>query len=183
MFFIKSIYCRIFQKAFRIALPFLPYREPKIINSCEKVGSILKKENIKSVLIVTDKGIAGNGLIESAKESVKKSGIFCAVYDETQANPTVINVEAALEVYYAHNCNGIIAIGGGCINDVVVHLATSEMGFGGVGESGMGSYHGSDGFSAFSHYKSVMIKKHGLICLCVISRINISFMKSFCICF
>ncbi len=52
-----------------------------------------------------------------------------------------------------------ISYGGGCINDVVVHLATSEMGFGGVGESGMGSYHGKDGFDAFSHYKSVMDKK------------------------
>ena len=52
-----------------------------------------------------------------------------------------------------------LSYGGGCINDVVVHLATSEMGFGGVGESGMGSYHGKDGFAAFSHYKSVMNKK------------------------
>ena len=52
-----------------------------------------------------------------------------------------------------------LSYGGGCINDVVVHLATSEMGFGGVGESGMGSYHGRDGFDAFSHYKSVMDKK------------------------
>ena len=52
-----------------------------------------------------------------------------------------------------------LSYGGGCINDVVVHLATSEMGFGGVGESGMGSYHGKAGFEAFSHYKSVMDKK------------------------
>ena len=52
-----------------------------------------------------------------------------------------------------------LSYGGGCINDVVVHLATSEMGFGGVGESGMGTYHGKDGFDAFSHYKSVMDKK------------------------
>lgn len=52
-----------------------------------------------------------------------------------------------------------LSYGGGCINDVVVHLATSEMGFGGVGESGMGSYHGKDGFFAFSHTKSVMDKK------------------------
>ena len=52
-----------------------------------------------------------------------------------------------------------LSYGGGCINDVVVHLATSEMGFGGVGESGMGSYHGKDGFEAFSHHKSVMDKK------------------------
>ena len=52
-----------------------------------------------------------------------------------------------------------VQYGGGCINDTVVHLATSEMAFGGVGESGMGGYHGKDGFDAFSHYKSVMDKK------------------------
>ncbi len=52
-----------------------------------------------------------------------------------------------------------ISYGGGCINDVVIHLATSAMGFGGVGESGMGSYHGRAGFDAFSHYKSIVEKK------------------------
>lgn len=49
--------------------------------------------------------------------------------------------------------------GGGCINDTIIHLATSEMGFGGVGESGMGSYHGKTGFDAFSHTKSIVDKK------------------------
>lgn len=48
--------------------------------------------------------------------------------------------------------------GGGCINDCVIHLATSEMGFGGVGESGMGAYHGKRGFDAFSHLKSIVDK-------------------------
>ena len=52
-----------------------------------------------------------------------------------------------------------LSYGGGCINDVVIHLATSEMGFGGVGESGMGSYHGKTGFDTFSHYKSIVDKK------------------------
>lgn len=52
-----------------------------------------------------------------------------------------------------------LSYGGGCVNDVVIHLATSEMGFGGVGESGMGSYHGQAGFRAFSHYKSIVDKK------------------------
>ena len=52
-----------------------------------------------------------------------------------------------------------LSYGGGCINDVIIHLATSEMGFGGVGESGMGNYHGKDGFYAFSHVKSVVDKK------------------------
>ena len=49
--------------------------------------------------------------------------------------------------------------GGGCINDTIIHLATNEMGFGGVKESGMGSYHGKVGFDAFSHNKSVVNKK------------------------
>ena len=49
--------------------------------------------------------------------------------------------------------------GGGCINDTIIHLATSEMGFGGFGESGMGSYHGKEGFHTFSHYKSIVDKK------------------------
>lgn len=49
--------------------------------------------------------------------------------------------------------------GGGCLNDVIIHLATSEMPFGGVGESGMGGYHGKTGFEAFSHLRSIVDKK------------------------
>ena len=49
--------------------------------------------------------------------------------------------------------------GGGCVNDTVMHLAACEMGFGGFGESGMGAYHGKDGFRTFSHEKSIVDKK------------------------
>jgi CRISPR-associated endonuclease Cas3-HD len=49
--------------------------------------------------------------------------------------------------------------GGGCINDTIIHLATSAMPFGGVGESGMGGYHGRTGFETFSHYRSIVDKK------------------------
>jgi aldehyde dehydrogenase (NAD+) len=49
--------------------------------------------------------------------------------------------------------------GGGCINDCIIHLATSEMPFGGVGESGMGGYHGKFGFEEFSHLRSIVDKK------------------------
>lgn len=52
-----------------------------------------------------------------------------------------------------------VSFGGGCVNDTVIHLATSRMPFGGVGESGMGRYHGKFGFEAFSHLKSVVDKK------------------------
>ena len=52
-----------------------------------------------------------------------------------------------------------VPFGGGCINDTIIHLATSRMGFGGVGGSGMGSYHGKKSFETFSHEKSI-VKKH-----------------------
>lgn len=49
--------------------------------------------------------------------------------------------------------------GGGCVNDTIIHLATSDMPFGGVGGSGMGCYHGKAGFDTFSHWKSIVDKK------------------------
>ena len=52
-----------------------------------------------------------------------------------------------------------VPFGGGCINDTIIHLATSRMGFGGVGGSGMGSYHGKKSFETFSHEKSI-VNKH-----------------------
>ena len=51
-----------------------------------------------------------------------------------------------------------VPFGGGCINDTIIHLATSRMGFGGVGHSGMGSYHGKKSFDTFSHEKSIVSK-------------------------
>lgn len=55
--------------------------------------------------------------------------------------------------------NSMVSFGGGCVNDTLIHLATSSMGFGGVGESGMGSYHGKHGFETFTHRKSIVDKK------------------------
>ncbi|MBR5301858.1 MAG: aldehyde dehydrogenase [Clostridia bacterium] len=51
-----------------------------------------------------------------------------------------------------------VPFGGGCINDTIIHLATSRMGFGGVGQSGMGAYHGKRSFDTFSHEKSIVQK-------------------------
>lgn len=51
-----------------------------------------------------------------------------------------------------------LGFGGGCVNDVVIHLATSYMPFGGFGASGMGGYHGKAGFDTFTHYKSIVDK-------------------------
>ncbi len=117
MFFIKSVYCRIFQGAFRMALPFLPYREPEIVGSCAELGEVLKKEKATSVLVVTDKGIVNNGLLKPVEDALNMCNIPYEVYDETLPNPTVINVEDALKLYHQNKCNAIIAIGGGSAMD------------------------------------------------------------------
>lgn len=55
-----------------------------------------------------------------------------------------------------------VSFGGGCVNDTIVHLASDELPFGGVGNSGMGSYHGKYSFDTFSHKKSVLIRPQRL---------------------
>ena len=117
MFFIKSAYCRIFQKAFHVAIPLLPYREPEIISSCAKLNEVFIKEKTKSVIIVTDKGIVNNGLTNSLKAVLNESKIPFVIYDETRPNPDVDNVEEALRLYKLHECDCIIAIGGGSSMD------------------------------------------------------------------
>ena len=117
MFLPKAVFCRVFQGAFRAALPVLPYREPEIISSCSELGKIAKKENIKSVLVVTDKGIVDTGLVKPVVEELNANSIPHCIYADTQPNPTVRNVEAALKLYHSNKCNGIIAIGGGSAMD------------------------------------------------------------------
>ena len=74
-------------------------------------------ENIKSVLIVTDKGIVSNGLVTPVIDVLKKNNIKYIIFDKTQPNPTVKNVEEALSIYKANNCDCLISIGGGSSMD------------------------------------------------------------------
>ncbi len=57
--------------------------------------------------------------------------------------------------YFLRRCQ----FGGGCVNDTIIHIASNKLGFGGVGDSGIGSYHGKWGFDTFSHYKGIVDKK------------------------
>ena len=117
MFFLKLAFCRVCQTAFRIALPFLPYREPEIIKSCSELEYVFRKEKIKSPLIVTDSGITRNSLTKPLEDILKKCGIAYIIYDKTQPNPTVHNVEETLKIYLQNNCDSLIAIGGGSSMD------------------------------------------------------------------
>ncbi|MDO4492698.1 MAG: iron-containing alcohol dehydrogenase [Clostridia bacterium] len=117
MFFVKALYCRAFQIAMRIALPFLPYREPEIIGSVEGIPAVLAAKGIRRVLIVTDRGVVANGLTKPLLGALESGGVFAAVYDATQPNPTVENVADALRVYRENDCAALIAVGGGSAMD------------------------------------------------------------------
>lgn len=114
---IKKVYCRVFQTIFRIALPIMPYREPKIMDSVEDIIPLLEEKQYTSVLLVTDKGIRGLGLTGPLETALHENGISCYVYDETVPNPTIDNVEAARELYLRESCQAIIAFGGGSSMD------------------------------------------------------------------
>jgi aldehyde dehydrogenase (NAD+) len=115
--------------------------EPTIINGVTWDSSIMREEIFGPVLPVLT--------YSSAAEAVKLIN--------SKPRPLALYVFTSnkqSEKYFLHN----IPSGGGCINDTVVHLSVPRLPFGGVGESGMGSYHGKAGFDAFTHYRSVLHK-------------------------
>ena len=109
----KKMYCRIFQMCFRIALPFLPYREPVILDSIKEIPNNLNKLSIKNILLITDKGIRNLGITKELEEVLSKNNINCIVYDETLPNPTIDNIESARKLYVESSCEALIAFGGG----------------------------------------------------------------------
>ncbi len=113
----KRFYCRTYQTVFKLALPLLPYREPKLLKSDEEVVNILKENKIDSVLLFTDKGIRGLGLTKTIEDCIAENGIKLTVFDEVVPNPTTQNVDDALKVYKENNCKGMIAFGGGSVMD------------------------------------------------------------------
>lgn len=110
---LSKTFCRAYQFCFHLALPLLPYREPKISRSVSGIAKLLKKRKIKSVLLVTDQGLRDSGSAAALEELLKNSGVHLAVYDKTCANPTVSNVEEAYSLYMKQKCECLIAFGGG----------------------------------------------------------------------
>lgn len=113
----KKLYCRTFQTVFKIMLPFLPYREPKLLKDYDKLINLLKDSNKKNILLVTDKGIRSLNLTKNIENKISSAGLGLFVYDDTVANPTTDNVQDALSLYTENNCDAIIAFGGGSAMD------------------------------------------------------------------
>ena len=114
---LKKIYCRTFQTGLKIALPFLPYRKPKIVGSVKALPEIIQKKKCSSVLIITDAGIRSLGLTRRLEKALENAGIPFCIYDKTVANPTTDNVDEAVELYRENACDCIIGFGGGSSMD------------------------------------------------------------------
>ncbi len=116
--------------------------EPTIMDNVSFEDSIMQEEIFGPVLPILT--------FENLKEAVKSINklphpLALYIFSKSKENISFVTKRCKF--------------GGGCINDTVIHLATSHMGFGGIGESGMGSYHGKNGFDTFSHSVSIVDKK------------------------
>ena len=92
------------------------FPDPVILDgpdSVKKLPEVIKEKGFKKVLVVTDKGLMGLNLLAGLFEELDKVGVQYVVYDETEPNPTIQNIEDAKELYLANGCEAIVAFGGG----------------------------------------------------------------------
>lgn len=125
-----KLYCRGFQRVMKISSIFLPWREPELLtgeNSLAGLPLFIKREGIESVLIVTDQGIIATGLMDGFLKGLRAEEIEFVMYDKTVPNPTIDNIEEALQLFKTNHCQGIVAFGGGspidCAKGVGARLA------------------------------------------------------------
>lgn len=109
----RKIWARGFQLSMRLALPLLPYRNPKILKDICDVPHLLKDKGKKHALIVADPVIIGLKLAEPMFEEFKACGIEFSIYDKVVPNPTTKECEEAREIYISDGCDCLVAIGGG----------------------------------------------------------------------
>jgi alcohol dehydrogenase class IV len=86
-------------------------------HASRQVGEELAGRGLKKTLVVTDKGIVGAGLLEGVLESLKRNGIAYEVFDEVPPNPPTATVVKGVELFRAHGCDSLVAVGGGSAMD------------------------------------------------------------------
>jgi len=128
-----TAYCRTVQSSMRVGMKLMNWRKPELLqgeNSLEKLPDVVKSLDLNMLLVITDEGIHKLGLMDTLLEGLQQQNIAFVVYDKTVPNPTFTNIEEALELYDAHQCDGIIAFGGGspmdCAKAVAARIARPE---------------------------------------------------------
>ena len=116
MWQMKKAYYRAFQKVMKIAMYAFDWSEPLLLEgpgAIKKLPDLIKSKGLKNVLIVTDKGLMSLHILDGLFAKLEETGIEYVVYDGTQPNPTIDNIEDARQLYLDNNCEGVIAFGGG----------------------------------------------------------------------
>ena len=116
MWQVKKAFFRVYQQTFRVAMCVFDWSEPTLLEgpgSIRKLPEFIKSKGLKKVLVVTDKGLMGLHLLDSLFEELDKAGVEYVVYDGTQPNPSIENIEDARALYVDNGCQGVIAFGGG----------------------------------------------------------------------
>ena len=111
-----NAYCRAYQKALYVGTFFLDWRRPELLKGAGAVKELptaVKAKGLSKVLVVTDKGLMSLKLLDGLFEALEKAGIGYVIFDGVQPNPTIDNIEDAVEMYLSSGCQGIIAFGGG----------------------------------------------------------------------
>ena len=106
----SRLFCRGYQICFRLALP---YRQPELLTAVTDIPSLLQREHIGRVLLITDAPLRALGLTQELEKALSQAGIACAVYDGVVPNPTVDNVEQCRALYLESGAQAMIAFGGG----------------------------------------------------------------------
>ena len=112
-----KLYCRAYQTVFRLALPVLPYREPRILGELKDLPLFLQQQKISAVLLITDKPLRALDMTRGLENDLSAHGIACAVFEDVVPNSTVQNVEDCHAAYLESGAQAMIAFGGGSVMD------------------------------------------------------------------
>ena len=116
MWALKVAYYRAFQKIMKVFMYFLDWSEPQLLTGpgcIKQLPDVIAQKGIQNILIVTDKGLMNLHLLDGLFAQLTAKNIHYVVYDGVQPNPSIDNIEEARDLFLQHNCEGIIAFGGG----------------------------------------------------------------------
>ena len=116
MWQMKKAYYRTFQFVMKYAMFIFDWSEPELLEgpgAVKRLPALIRSKNINKVLVVTDKGLTGLHLLDGLYEKLDDAGVGYVVYDGTQPNPTIDNIEEAKQMYIDNGCEAVIAFGGG----------------------------------------------------------------------
>ena len=116
----NKLFCRTYQAVLKIGMYCIPWGMPETIEgpgSVTKLPALIKSKGYNKVLVVTDKGLMGLGMLDSLFEALKAAEVEYVLYDGVQPNPTDENIAAGVKLFKENGCRAMIAFGGGSSMD------------------------------------------------------------------